>query len=725
MTVVQNESSGSSASSHPLPSWRLCLLHLYGLTAISIAQPLLSRLSGNVAFLETDQIGRQAVWLAAALLCFGFPLLLFLLARIAGMVSPKAGHFVYVGEIGLLLLTGCQSVGQWMARRFNLLAVGIPESAMLIVAVACAAALTLLYLRRESIKGFLTALSACALLVPVSFPLSGQMPGFLFPAEPAPSTAPVITARNPVPVVMIVFDGLNGMALLDENYNLDAARYPGFARLASMSTWYRNASTVHYRTDNAVPAMLTGCLPDGVRLPIAEDHPENLFRMLYDSGQYSMTVFEPYTRLCPRELLPRPRTQPAMAQLQLLLTTLFRVYVDTTLPEELPFARDLIPRSWFGLPADLLFDDSVQTGLLRYSWDRNRSEQFSHFQKCLVRTDKPWFRFLHIVTPHYPWMYTPSGRAYVLDADAGDLPPGTYGVTGEDWRSDPLPVQQAWQRYLMQLGAADRGLDQILDTMQQRKILDESLLIVVADHGVAFRAGITRRQPTGETLSHIMPIPLFVKLPNQTQPHVSDENVETIDIFPTIAEQLQLQPAPVSDGRPLTRQDIPPRPRKSMMGPQGTFVVEPDFPERFEYTDEMTELFGSGSAISLHDANFSNARLIGVSIFDCQIAATSTLKLSLFHRVRIGIPATDDFVPCYLRGTIETPDIPLPAELAVAVDGIIRASTRTMLDTEFEREWAVMLPESIFRKDENHDVRIFWIRSTTPTIVLEECEILP
>ena len=100
------------------------------------------------------------------------------------------------------------------------------------------------------------------------------------------------------PVVMVVLDELPTVSLLRSDGELDAVRYPNFARLAEDATWFRNATTVHEWTTGAVPPMLTGQRPDG--LPLFIDHPNNLFTLL--GGAYDLNVHESQTHLCPPSL---------------------------------------------------------------------------------------------------------------------------------------------------------------------------------------------------------------------------------------------------------------------------------------------------------------------------------------------------------------------------------------------------------------------------------------
>ena len=93
--------------------------------------------------------------------------------------------------------------------------------------------------------------------------------------------------RSMDPVVLIVLDELPAATLMRADGSLNEERYPGFAELASVSTWFRNASSQYNLTHRAVPSILDGRLADERRLPTAADHPRNLFTLL---GQRSRST---------------------------------------------------------------------------------------------------------------------------------------------------------------------------------------------------------------------------------------------------------------------------------------------------------------------------------------------------------------------------------------------------------------------------------------------------
>ena len=60
----------------------------------------------------------------------------------------------------------------------------------------------------------------------------------------------------PGPIVVVVLDELPVTTLMRADGSINADRFPGFARLAERSTWFRNASVHHTSTHLAVPALL-------------------------------------------------------------------------------------------------------------------------------------------------------------------------------------------------------------------------------------------------------------------------------------------------------------------------------------------------------------------------------------------------------------------------------------------------------------------------------------
>ncbi len=98
-----------------------------------------------------------------------------------------------------------------------------------------------------------------------------------------------------------------------------------------------------------------------------------------------------------------------------------------------------------------------------------------------------------------------------------------------------------------------------------------------------------------------MYVPLFIKMPFQSQGNINDKQVETIDILPTIADILQVDIPWKADGVSVFEARLPTRNRIGVLPQKIEFGknIEPDFlslKRKIELfgTGDMKELFSIG-----------------------------------------------------------------------------------------------------------------------------------
>ncbi len=251
-----------------------------------------------------------------------------------------------------------------------------------------------------------------------------------------------------VPVIVIVLDELPLATLIDEKGRIDRDLYPNFARLQRDSTWFRNATTGATFTHEVMPSILTGSNPSE-RLQESSFLPHNIFMML--TGTHELYTTQPFPRFCPNTLC---RAMPAA-------------------PRDEPLRAN-----WPAFAAG------------------DRGEKFLSLAASVEKTPRPRLYFAHFVLPHQPWAYLPSGRRY----HSASLLPGQFDVPGrgKGWTDQWWLTAQAYQRHILQTQFTDVLLGAFLDRLEQRGMYEESLLIVTADHGIAFepvkRRGSQRRQ---------------------------------------------------------------------------------------------------------------------------------------------------------------------------------------------------------------------------------------
>jgi hypothetical protein len=322
--------------------------------------------------------------------------------------------------------------------------------------------------------------------------------------------------EGPAPVVVVVFDALPTVSLLDGRGGIDARVAPHMAALTQDATWYQNNTTVSGWTQESLGVLLTGTLPvSPARQALGGGDRRNLFTLL--GGSYDVYAHEPATQVCPVRLCPR---SPGAA-LPRLLTDAARLWWHG---EGQPVGA--------GLPGALEGDRLARTE----RWiDR----------VPLDTDDNPDLVFLHVLVPHGPFRYLPDGRSY-----QGSNP--ATGVDGDRWEPGPA-ARVGRQRHLLQVEAADALLGRLLDRLRATGTYDDALIVVTADHGIAFTPGEPVRGVTEAQYEQVLWTPLIVKAPRQTNGQAVDAPTRSVDVMATIADLLGVDVPWALDGTPAHR----------------------------------------------------------------------------------------------------------------------------------------------------------------------------
>ena len=463
----------------------------------------------------------------------------------------------------------------------------------------------LAYRRFGTIRSFATLLSPAIVVVPVVFLMSPSVREALISADGVFSAARVASAP---PIVLVVFDEFPVSALLDRTHGINRTRYPNFAGLADTATWYRNASTVSSNTVWAVPAIVSGRYPiEPNSVPTLRYYPSNLFTML--SERYRMTVFGRFLQLCPANTCTYDLE--VHDSLRALVADLGVVYSHIVSPDAVAARLPPILGDWRDFATRRKFRD--ENGERR---GNARAAEYERFLETITRDPEGRLYFLHTLTPHMPFEYVPSGRRY----DAPDYQGHQEGGQGLFFKSDPWFPIVLQQRHLLQVGFVDQFVGRLMDRLRAQGIFDQSLVIITADHGVSFQDGLSRRRFAEGTRAEISLVPLIVKLPHQVSGSVSDKNVETIDILPTIANVLSTTVPHGLDGRSLLDFTQPQRPHKTFVRRNATRVTVLEYESNLENQhvalEHNLEHFESGLyALGPH------ASLVGVPLSALEVRA--------------------------------------------------------------------------------------------------------
>ena len=663
------------------------------LWAFAFVQPLFDALSRNPEFFVARRNTGTDIVILALVLTFVPPLLLTIAERLTALASAplaRGAHLVLVGALGAAFSIG-------LLKRVEAEA----STVLLPAAAAASAAIVAVYRRSAIAQRFLTALAPAPAVFVALFVLLSPVSALVLEHE-APAAG--ATAQSDTPVIVVIFDELPTISLMDAGKGIDAASYPGFARLAATSTWYRNATTVADGTYMAVPAILAGQRPSARRLPIASQYPQSVFTML--EGSHEVRALEPITQVCPQRICARPPGAPASARLRALVADLSIIEGHLLLPGDLAAdlapvdrgyedfgaeERGIEPASGGGPAARAAQGEPPIAGRDVFARRLREGERF--VRSIGPPGARPPLYVAHFEVPHVPWRLLPSGHQY--PAARPSLP----GLSDQTWTRDRFVVEQAMQRHLLQVGYADRLLERLVQRLQDHALWDRALVVVTADHGVGLRPGGSRRPVTAADYAGIAGVPLFVKLPQQRNAVIDDAPARTIDVLATIASVLGV-PGHAGGGVPLntTRPAIAPSVRN---GRRARFVgvgaLDAFVRARDAELARQRRLLPRGLA-SVFDASAAHP-LVGRRVAILRLRPGP-------ERARIDRPGSfarvqprSGVLPVYVSGHLPGAG-EVGQRLAVAVNGRIRATGRSYLH-DGERRFSMLVPPSSLRPGRN------------------------
>jgi hypothetical protein len=652
-------------------------LHVAVLWALAVAQPLFDLLGRNPEFFATRGSPPGDIVAFALLVTFAVPLAVLGLEWLAGLIDEAVAWAVHLVCVAVL-------VGAIVLQAISL-AGTVPA---LVVALGLGAAAALAYVRLPAARTFLTVLGPAPVVFLVLFLVVSDVSDLVFPGSADVQAAHV---RASAPVVLVIFDEFPVHSLMGADGRIDKRLYPNFARLAGDATWYRDTASVDQDTPYAVPAILDGRLPDQDRLPVAADHPENVFSLF--GGRYQLHVSEDATALCAPSLCKDADRPGFSRRMRSLWDDLSLVYAHEVLPDDLERELPSVTETWGDFNGGLETGSAVadtrvvrrETKRQRYvrihqNLAQGRPGRFEEFVDGIEGGRTPRLHLIHILLPHVPFQYLPSGRFYRRTPKEA-----LTGLDGRPGYGSPFVVEQAYQRHLLQLQATDRLLGKLLDRLHEVGIYNRAVVGVVADHGMSFRLGHDRRLVRAGNVQDIAPVPFFLKAPGQKRGRISDRRLQTVDVLPTIADTLGVKIPWKVDGRSAL---APPKPRRREI-----------IAKKFKHT-YLVDTPGYDSA--KRAALARKIRLFGGDIYAFGPRPDLIGRSAPGGGHTVVVDPGSGFVPAHVAGTIPDGTRGGGRTVAVAVNGRVVATGVTFtLEGADEEQYSVIAPERAFKAGRN------------------------
>jgi hypothetical protein len=473
--------------------------------------------------------------------------------------------------------------------------------------------------------------------------------------------------RRP-PIVVLVLDEVAADTLVGPDGQIDAARYPNFARLARTSTWFRNGHTVYDSTFKAVPAILDARMPAPGTAADVRSHQPSIYHLLDGLG-YGVIKVESGTAVCPPRICPGTRTR--------------------------------------------------RPGVLKRLAGGGRPARLHRWIGAIRQRPRPTFYFHHALLPHEPWIYLPSGRQ---SRPKGEDPIG--GVNRPIGFHDPRLTDHNHLRHLLQVGSVDRELGLLMGRLHRTGLFDRALLIVIADHGYSFELGVPgRRQVTESNIEEIAPVPFFVKTPGQHEGAVDDSLVRTIDIVPTVADVLGVRVPWRHDGYSAFSEITRARDRVEMPKRDFSRIVSIGREEldarRRRLRMWRARKFGTGAQSELMYGDpwasayriGPNQDLLGRRVPAATVARSARLRGEVANGTLLGdVEPSDQILPTRVTGRLAGSPPGATRDLAVAVNGRISAVGRSFhLRGKRAEFFSLMVPETAMQPGRN-SLELFEVR---------------
>jgi hypothetical protein len=707
---VKDRRNGAGASTRPTarPQAELrAFLELFVLCGFAITQPVLDVTGRSPEFFLFNRASRGDILLLVAAVALLPALAAWAGELLVGLLGRRARRVAHLGLVaGLLIVISVEVAKKLIPLRGGSLAA---------VAMVAGLAATWLLATRPALQLWLTYLTPAPLVFVLVFALASPAASLVGPQDSSPAQVGASggTSGQPVaPVVMLFLDEFPMASLLDRHGRIDTRMYPNFARLAGDATWYRNATGVNGSTPFAMPAMLTGRYPAREVAPIYTQYPETLFTLLARS--YDLKVSESLTQICP------PRLCPATAAAAGRNTGFVPLAKDTAkawMRMALPYDSQPDPDAQFVEETATANPDASPAGPGPVkTWFRlgqaraNQPSRFTEFLDGFKAGEQPTFHFLHLLLPHTPWRYLPSGMQY-------PAPTKGFGRGKPNfWGTEPWPVTVSHQRHLLQLAFTDQLIGQMVARLKKVGLYDKALVVVTADHGGSFTPGRHIRTPAKDTASDTAWVPLFIKQPRQTAGKVTDRNWEQVDLVPTIADALGVEVPWRVDGISALGSQTRTRTEK-------VFYVRPGAANRMMLdgppnlalamrgvTDRL--LRPQDGPIGLYRIG-RYGRLVGRSTAAVGVTSPSPLEVAISEPTDLRkIDPSSGKVPAMVMGEIHGSTTVRAPAIAVAVNGTIGGVSEVYRTGEVP-SFAAMVPDFLFRRNSNR-IELFEIDPAGP-----------
>jgi arylsulfatase A-like enzyme len=358
---------------------------------------------------------------------------------------------------------------------------------------------------------------------------------FAFARSSRTVTAATVTQRPKSNIVLVTFDAFTAEEMSVYGYarpttpNLDA-----FAKQSTVFTNFYSASTF---TTPCIGVILTGAYPSeshiyGLAGQVPDDYAEKslpaaMRQAGYATGAFATNPWAFYLANSLRngfEVLPEPEFHPGA--MQHLWDSTRPLHQDSRIGSRIVEYFDL----------EMVYD-GLQGINESPSFLYRPTASFENASKVVGQLPDGFFLWVHVLAPHHPYLPdAPDQNKYLPQSELLQW----IDEPWEHWKPHYSPGEQsqvdrhrlAYDEYVL---STDRAFGNFMAGLEKNGKLQNTTVIVSADHGESFEGGVYQHQ-TAYLTRPVIHIPLIVKTPGQHTGRTVSFTADQTALAPTILD---------------------------------------------------------------------------------------------------------------------------------------------------------------------------------------------
>lgn len=668
--------------------WRK-LAVVTGLAAVGFVAPLLDIYGRNPEVFVANRSSVTQIVLFGVGVALFVPLVALAVLAVGRLIGGRGPRVAFTAIVVAL----AAATGLVVSRQV------LPDATLLATAVALAVAALVFWLVRSLDTVFVFAALAVPVLL-VMFLTGSATAGLIWTGPDTESDQDAVDVGEPAHLVMIQLDEFPLATIVEPDGTINEKLFPSFDRLADTGTWYRNALSDSIATTQSVPAALTGRRGGEDESPTYLDHPDNLFTLL--DGAYEMHVIEWVAEMCPEETCPDYAGRDP-ARFASLLGDVSVVYGHLTLPGSLRQGLPSIDNAWAGFlgQGDDASGAAVDVPGVPVPPGDEKADWIDWVQRLsngVGDGPRPILSYAHLRAPHVPWEVNPSGTHYQRPEEYTEV----AGVEGDGrWGERPEPSILAFQRHMYQTGFLDTMLGRLMDAIEAGGTWDDTMLIVVADHGASFVPGEHRRWPYEDNRDDLYRVPMFVKYPGQGSGATIDLPAFGLDLLPTVVDSLDIDTDWEFDGVSLRELDEV-RPHQPIPWCCNTNAASTDVGVLFDQVERNRRWVPDQSSWLGVASAGSDGNLVGTPVVELDLEELDGFRWSLdLGSTLADVDERSGMVQTVITGRIQLPDEVEADHILMVLNDVVAGVAYISRDTVGGGSISGLVAEELVKPGEN------------------------